>query len=100
MTKKLSNAVSRLRKAQTAALNGKIKSHTCVMITIQAYCCHYEDYDHTSIGVMISRFGDEDNGYLHWYMDEDGCEICGGEDLSMTHEEFLQHVSDFLGYPV
>lgn len=101
MTRKFKNAVSRLQKLQKAALAGEINNFMCVMVQLNSYLRRYEDHDHFSLGVVIAAYKDEDNcKRLHWDVDDDICEIVDSGDDTMTHEEFLQYVSQFLDYTV
>ena len=101
MTREFKNAASRLRKLQTAALAGKVNNFMCVMVQLNSYWRRYDGHNHFSLSVVIAAYIDEDNyKRLHWDIDDDGCEIVGSGDDIMTHEEFLQYVSQFLDYPV
>ena len=103
MTKELKNAVSRLRKLQDAAFNGKIDSYKCVLISIDIYNRHYDGHDHASFTVAITVINDDDTSKsLHYSCsdDEDIWEIVGDGDDTMTHVDFLQYIAQFVDYPV
>jgi hypothetical protein len=103
MTKELKNAVSRLRKLQDAAFNGKIDSYKCVLMSIDIYNHHYDDHDHASVTVTITAINDDDTSKrLHYDCsdDENIWGIVGEGDDTMTHDDFLQHIAQFIDYPV
>lgn len=103
MTRGLRFAVNRLRRLQDAAFNGKIDSYKCVLMSINIYNRHYYDNDHASVSVSITAINDDDTSKrLHYDCndDENIWEIVGEGDDTMTHEEFLQYVAQFVDYPV
>lgn len=101
MTRELRNAVSRLRKLENAVFEGKITSCTSCIVSLSFANHHYYDHDHNTVNVSVSKF-DEDGimGLMYWQMTDSICEENGDMDNKCSHEELLQRISDFIGYPI
>lgn len=102
MTRELRNAVSRLRKLENAAFEGKINGCTSCIVSLSFSNHHYDYHDgHKTVNVSVSKFDEYGNiKLMYWQMTDTICEENGNLDNKCSHEELLQSISDFIDYPV
>jgi hypothetical protein len=78
-----------------------ITSCTACIVGISSHCHHFESGDSASIDVSVSKFNDDgEMQQMYWQMNEAVCEENGDRDNACSHEELLQQIAAFIGYPV
>lgn len=99
MTKELKNAISRIRKAQNALLEGKIENETTC---IELDCMYHKDFivsDCKSINACFSVWKNGELSQEYFDLCEDHVRRVGGED-EIPYDEFFEFISNHIGYQI